>query len=253
MKLNINISTDKYCHVLIEDLSTYQDETNIKSINPSKLKFSDTVSIISIIHSDTREDKLKYQYINQHTKKTFKLPINFDGVFTVKYIVLPTKAWYDRVLKSVSKQDLLEAFKGKIYVCDNESIIEIIADSEEYISISEFIESEYQDNLSVSVKEQQLLSICKLHKCYVNLCQQIFENRNFAPCWSKNKIDSNLIYKRDLVWMTINVITYLWKKGDNLQEIQRILSQINTCNGLCDPYPNTNSIGKTNGCGCSSK
>lgn len=52
--------------------------------------------------------------------------------------------------------------------------------------------------------------------------------------------------------MAINVITYLWKKGNNLQEIQRILSQINTCNGLCDPYPNTNSIGNANGCGCSS-
>ena len=46
MELNINISTNEYCHVLIEDLSTYQDETDIKRIRPSKLKFSDTVSII---------------------------------------------------------------------------------------------------------------------------------------------------------------------------------------------------------------
>lgn len=252
MTLDININTDQYCNVLIEDLSVYQDEYSNK-ISPNKLKFSDTISIINIIHSDTREDKLKYQYINQHTKNTFKIPINFDGVFTVQYIILPTKDWYDRVLKSVSKEALIEAFGGRIYVCDGTQIIDIRANLEEEVSISDFVDSGYSDNLSVNIKDKQLLSICKLRKCYINLCQQIFENKNFSPCWSKNKIDSELVYKRDLVWMTINVITYLWKQGNNLEEIQRLLSQVNKCNGLCDPYPNINSTGKINGCGCSGK
>lgn len=251
MELNINITTDQYCHVLVKDSSTYQDEYNT-SINPSKLKFSDTISIISISHSDTREDKLEYYHIKKHTTTSFRIPINFDGVFTASYIVLPTKEWYTRVLASVSKQDLLKAFGGRIVIYDGTQIIEITSNSEEYIPISDFILSGYSDNLSVSIRKQELLAICRLRKCYINLCQQIFDSKNFSPCWNKNKIDSELVYKRDLAWMTINLITYLWKQGKSNSEIQRILSQVNKCNGLCDPYPN-NLTEKNNGCGCSSK
>lgn len=251
MKLDVNIKTDDYCNVLIEDLSVYQEEQS-KSINPSQLKFSDTISIISIIHSDRREDKLKYQYINKHNKNSFIIPINFDGVFNINYIVLPTKEWYDRVLESVSKKDLVEAFGGRICIYDKGQIIDIRVNSETQLPISDLIESNYSDNLSVSSINEQLLSVCKLRKCYINLCQQIFDNKNFSPCWSKNKVDSELVYKRDLVWMAINVITYLWKQGNNQREIERILSQLNTCNGICEPYPKT-KFGNTNGCGCSNK
>nr|DAM35540.1 MAG TPA: hypothetical protein [Bacteriophage sp.] len=34
-----------------------------------------------------------------------------------------------------------------------------------------------------------------------------------SACWNKNKIDSELIYKRDLVWMSLNVIAYLAELG----------------------------------------
>lgn len=252
MKLNININTDNYCNILVEDKSIYQDEMST-SISSNRLKFSDTISIVTIIHSDTREDKLKYFHISDHKSSKFKVPINFDGVFTVTYTVIPTKKWYDRILKSVSKEKLVEAFGGKICIYDGQYIIEIKQTSDDYIPISDFIDSGYQDNKSVSAYNKQLLSICKLRKCYVNLCQQIFENKNFSPCWSKNKVDSELIYKRDLVWMAINVITYLWKLGHNNEEIQRLLTQINSCNGLCQPYLVSNSEGNSNGCGCSSK
>ncbi len=252
MELNVSINTDKYCNILINDCSKYQEETN-NNVNPASLKFSDTVSLISIVHQDTREDKLKYYYIDKHTSKTFKIPTTFDGIFTVNFIVIPTKEWYDRVLKSVSKEALVQAFEGKIYICDGDNIIEINQVQDEYINIEDFIASKYSDNLSVSAKTSKLLSICKLHKCYVNLCQQIFNNKNLSLCQSRNKVDSELIYKRDLIWMTINVITYLWKLSNNDTEIMRILTQVNSCNGLCDPYPNINDNGKQNGCGCSSR
>ena len=53
-----------------------------------------------------------------------------------------------------------------------------------------------------------------------------------SACWNKNKIDSELIYKRDLVWMSINVIKYL-TECEQLAEVERILETINGCNGLC--------------------
>lgn len=250
MKLDVTIDTDKYCNILIQDNSIYQEEWN-NNINPNIFKLSDVVSITSVIHSDQREDKLVYFNIHKNSTK-FKVSIDFDGPFTIKYIILPTKKWYDDVLKKVSKENLLKAFKGRIYIYDENKIIYITPDIEENIDIQDFIDTNYQDNLSVASITKDLLSICKLRKCYINLCQQIFDNKNFSPCWSKNKVDSELIYKRDLLWMTINVITYLWKQGKNIQEIERILKQINKCNGICDPYPN-NSNNKSNGCGCSGK
>lgn len=244
----MEITTDKYCNVLIENSQEYQDEYSNKII-PGKFKFSDTVSIVNIIHSDTREGHLSYQQVSN--ERNFKVPINFDGVFNVKFIVIPTKQWYDRVLKSVSKQDLLDAFGGRLYVYDKDKILEITQNIDEVVSLSDFANLDNYIGLSVNTYSKKLLSICRLHKCYISLCQQIFNNKNFAPCWSKNKVDSELVYKRDLVWMTINVITYLWKQGNNDLEIDRILKQVNSCNGLCNPYPKSGQ--NSNGCGCSGK
>lgn len=251
MKLNINITTDEYCNILITDNSVYQNVIET-TITPDKLKFSDTVSIVTIIHSDTREDELKYYHVDKHISKSFKIPMTFDGVFTVNFTVIPTMEWYNRVLeRGVSKEALIQAFGGNLRVYNGEYVVEIQPNNEEHVPISEFIDSPYQDNLSISKYSKQLLSVCKLRKCYINLCQQIFDNKNFSPCWNKNRVNSEIIYKRDLLWMIINVITYLWKLGNNEEEIEKLLKQVNACNGICQPYPDINK--KENGCGCSSK
>lgn len=250
MNLNINIKTDQYCNIIIKDNSEYQNE-NTNTINPTKLKFSDTVSIISITHFDIRQDSLQYIHVDRHNKTSFKVPINFDGIFNVNYIVIPTKKWYENTLKRISKETLIQNFGGKLYIYDNDYIIEIKSTGEITESLLNFVKNGYSDNLSVSsYSSDTMLSICKLRKCYINLCQQIFESKNFSPCWNKNKVDSELIYKRDLVWMAINVITYLWKLGNNSEEIKRILNQLNNCNGLCESYPNNSKL-ESNGCGCS--
>ena len=41
-----------------------------------------------------------------------------------------------------------------------------------------------------------------------------------------------LIYKRDLLWMVMNVITYLLELGSFL-EAQRIIEQFTRCNNFC--------------------
>lgn len=252
MKLNININIDEYCNILITDNSIYQDENDI-NINPSKLKFLDTVSIVTIIHQDTREDKLKYYYIDKHNSRFFKVPITFDGVFVIQFVVVPTIEWYNKSLKSVSKEDLIQAFGGKLSIWDGQQILEITVNSKESVPILEFIEDTGYSSLSVNRYKEKLLSTSKLRKCYVNLCQKIFNDKNFSSCQSKNKVDNELIYKRDLIWMTINVITYLWQLGNSDLEIASLLKQVNKCNGLCSPYPDDSIIINNNGCGCSGK
>lgn len=85
-------------------------------------------------------------------------------------------------------------------------------------------------------------SICNLKKCFIAMCQQIFEQQS-SIC-NKNNVDSFLIYKRDLLWSAINVINYLVDM-QQYEEAQSILEQMTECNGLCPPQ-----TGKVN-CGCS--
>lgn len=85
------------------------------------------------------------------------------------------------------------------------------------------------------------LGTCNLKKCFIALCQQIFE-QNSSIC-NKNNIDSTLIYKRDLLWSALNVIKYL-VEIDQYDRANEILKQITECNGLCPSTENFN-------CGCS--
>ena len=60
-------------------------------------------------------------------------------------------------------------------------------------------------------------------------------------------MDSDLIFRRDLVWMAINVIKYL-TECSQLAEVERIIEIIKGCNSLCsnDKY----SMKSYAGCNC---
>lgn len=81
------------------------------------------------------------------------------------------------------------------------------------------------------------------------MCNEIL-NMNLLKCKSKNADLDNLIFKRDFVWMTINVIKYSVSLGQ-YAEAQRILEQVNTCNGFCDSINNKyKTLNRSSGCGC---
>lgn len=87
---------------------------------------------------------------------------------------------------------------------------------------------------------EDYFQICQLKKCFISACQDIFDKRASTNC-NNTGVDQASIYKRDLIWSTINVIEYMIEFGQ-YDEAERLLVRINDCNGLCN---NT----KTN-CGC---
>lgn len=167
--------------------------------------------------------------------------INKDGWFTVFGLIIPTKNWYinNKLLADKSYTYTIYTENGKYY--------KIVAGEEvEITNIEDLLLPNYTDS-TIDRIEQDKVSIWFLRNCYINLCKQIFENRGFSRCWNKNTIDSELVYKRDLVWMAINVIKYL-TEFEQLSEVQRIIQNINGCNGLCSQQ----DIPKySSGCGCS--
>ena len=88
---------------------------------------------------------------------------------------------------------------------------------------------------------------CRLEKCFINTCYQIFDSKTFTIC-NNFKVDPNITYKRDLIWAALNVIKYM-VEIDQYEEAERLLERILGCNGLCKNHECLESHNNSN-CGC---
>lgn len=244
MELNINVTTSDSCKIMVSDISTYLAEDFSGTVK-GKFKYSDTVSIDVLQHNKTTETVYRDPVYTKHdTLQPINIPIEFDGWFDVIHLVLPSIEWFNREIDKSEGSAL--GLYDLVYFSDGIDIYKYLDGNVSQVTINEVLEVN-PINTTISKTNRDYVSICFLRKCYINLCQQIFEDRGFSHCWNKNKVDSELIYKRDLVWMAINVIKYL-TECEQLAEVERIIETIQGCNGLC---VSSNLTSKTNGCGCS--
>lgn len=247
MDLKIKIITCNACDnckVTVQDNSTYLPEDSTGVVK-GKFKFSETISIDVLQLNKTSEIVyINPTYTDHSTVKETTLQVGSDGWFSLVHLVLPSVEWFNKE-KAKTEGSALGLY-DIVYFIDGDVIYKYINQSIQQVDISEILEIN-PVNTTISKTSEDFVSICFLRKCYINLCKQILDNRGFSSCWNKNKIDSELIYKRDLVWMAINVIKYL-TECEQLAEVERIIEIINGCNGLCT---SSNSSNNSNGCGCS--
>lgn len=239
MELNINITTSDKCKIVVQDVSTYLAE-DFSGIVKGKFKYSDTISIDVLQHNQT----LKTIYTKHDTLKSIDIPIGFDGQFSLVHLVIPNIEWFNKELEKTEGSAL--GLYNIVYFSDGIDIYKYINGETSQVTIDDILEINTV-NTTISRISRDFVSICFLRKCYINLCQQIFNDRGISKCWNKNKVNSELIYKRDLVWMAINVVKYL-TQCEQLAEADRVIKTIQGCNGLC---VSTNLTNNTNGCGCS--
>lgn len=250
MELKINICTESSCKVIIKDLtetgnSGYLPETSDVTVK-GRFKYSDTVSIDLLQHNKSTGIKLSDPVYSLHNKvvDNITLPVKFDGWFTVLHIVLPSKEWFDKELSKETGSAL--TLYETVYYTDGTKLYKYINGLSQEISISEITERN-TENTTISRVCENYVSICFLKKCYISLCQKILNERCFSECPEKMNVDSDLVFRRDYVWMAINVIKYL-VQFEQLAEAQGIIERIAGCNGLCQSeYKRMPS----NGCGCS--
>lgn len=238
MKSNIQVITNNSCNIYIKDTSQYLSEDMVST--RTNFRFSDTISLYAIRNEKTGVyEKIIF---SEHTSDDYtQIPIRMDGTFTIIHIILPTKKW----IYETSVDLLVGNFN--VYYSDGESVFQHFSDkNDQKLDIESFLDINLEAlNCSAFKYEEKYISICFLRRCYLDLCKQIFESRAFSSCWSKSNINSELIYRRDLIWMAINVIKYL-AEIEQFEEIDRIISIISGCNGLCGHYTKSQS-----GCGCS--
>ena len=243
MELSINISTNSNCkcEITVEDTSTYLQEDST-SFQKGSFKESDTMPMVLLYLNTIENPSIKSVTFNK------EVPVKFDGWFTVYYVVLPTRQWFQNALRASSQVDILGVYDS-VYYTDGANVYKYnprTQNTSEVTDLAEIIEIN-PVNTTISITSKDYVSICFLTKCYINLCQQIFESKGLTQCWNKNNIDSELIYKRDLVWMAINVIKYM-VECNQLYEAERIIELLHSCNGVCSDKKVRNNV---KGCGCS--
>lgn len=243
MILNIQVETSEKCGFNILD-ATYGDSGYLPESSEveeyNRFKYSETVTLIRLtLHKvkDTISNPVIYILHNTESEYIY-IPTKFDGWFTLDYIVLPTLKWFEATSQKDQYTTIYYSDGKKIYKYFNEETVEVTED--------ELFERNPEDT-TISRYSQDFMSICFLKKCFINLCKQIFELRGFSKCKVKGGLDDQLIFDRDLIWMTINIISYLTEFGQ-LSEAQRILETFEgDCNTICKKYISNNS----SSCGCS--
>lgn len=244
MDLNILIETGESCCFNVKDItcgdSGYIPESfQVNEIN--RFKYKDTIALARITLNKTSESITNDVIFIPHilTPEFTTITTQFDGWFTLDYIVIPTKDWFDK-----SEEQLI--YYDTVYYSDGINIYKYFQGESSQVSEDELFERNI-DNTTISKITQDFMSICYLKKCFINICKELFDKRGFDKCKTKGGIDDTIIYNRDLIWMTINVISYLTEFGQ-LAEAQRFLEKIEGgCNGICKSNYREQTI---NGCGC---
>ena len=241
MELKINTDINKN-QIIVTDVSTTYLKEDDPSFSLNCFRKSDTQSIVI-----ASINKLKGEEVATSTIGNI-INIDRDGWLTIYYLVLPTKEWFIRASKTSNILDLYDI----VYYVSKGNVYWYQSNTQEFGQVhqlQELIDLAQLPNVktTLSYAKADRVSIFNLEKCYINLCQQIFESRGFSQCYNKNNIDSELIYKRDLVWMAINVIKYL-AECNQPYEVERIIELLYSCNGVCGDKK-VRSNGK--GCGCS--
>lgn len=208
------IQTDSNGNIIIMDDIIYP----IKGMSKE-----DCVSFYIVQNNRTINPTIIYKQVG-NPGEIFTIPAT-DGYISFCHIVIPTKEFFDSHEGQFTYWATLD---GRIYKNSGQ------------VDIQEIIEV----NDSTLIKHiHNFFSVFHLRKCYVSLCQKIFNDRGFDRCFN-GKVNSQLIYKRDLVWAALNVIQYMID-FNQLAEAQRLLERINGCNGLCSSEDTGDK-----GCGC---
>lgn len=250
MNIEINICTANSCKIIIkESKGDYisEDSTNVVK---NRFKFSDTVSIDLLQHNKSDGYKLQDPIIRTRTNNNsspVELPVNFDGWFTILHLVIPSKDWFDQEISKSTGSTI--PLYDCVYYSDGEYLYKYSNGESKYTDVNEIVNRNIEGT-TISKTCENYVSICFLRKCYVSLCQKILNDRSIKyclECTDKNNIDSDLIFKRDYVWMAINIVRYL-VQFEQLAEAERVIERISGCNGLCKSE--WSSISSSSNCGC---
>ena len=183
-----------------------------------EINFNENYVYIYVLQLNKADDLLTEVIIKEDIQDQVIFNIGKDGYYTLTTIKVSKDETEDYYYKN-----------GKVYHNNNIIDLPLLLELNPEVSSGFSIEIEYY------------FQTCNLKKCYIDICQQIFNQVNPINC-NKQSLDQTLIYKRDLLWSAINMIDFMVEK-EQYEEAERLLERIMGCNGLCNCKPCN--------CGCS--
>lgn len=246
MKPGLEIKVDNLNNIIVKDTTVYAPENSVgKSFNDFKQSETGSIFILEYHKTDNTSEYLSPIIVNKHTiQAQYKIKVPQDGWFTVHHIILPTAeciySFTDAMMQGVTFG----------YYLDLDNIYDRNRKDSNGNPVKVSIEEVLNGNTNIAttqISSKDYISILNLQKCLVNLCQQIFNTLNISnKCFDSNSNNKELIFKRDLVLMAINVIKYMIKYNMRA-EAARIINQLEGCNGICTGTSDSQGI---SGCGC---
>lgn len=275
MKTNImfKIKQSCNCNLVITDTSNcYYDNSSEEFM---KFTYEDTITLDIVTLEKTDGPRLLAVVYTTHEKgknlNEVNLPLGNDGLININHIIIPTVSWYNK--QKNKEHNTLNKYKN-IYVSDGKRLYKLENKHLNEIDPINLIINDWFDETTIFKSQQFLFLTCYLTKCYVNLCNQVIKelakNKNAknghysGECSNVNNEAKDLIYNKDLVYITLNVINYL-TQDCLFEEAEQILENIQNCKGICYNnnelllnesskmyYSNQNSVGiiYNTGCGC---
>ena len=263
------LATINGCKLQIVDQTEFPEKSSIQEYS-----FEDSVSINILINNKTKEDEIinqeilvhndpklvskQYNYMATEDAYSTEIDSNYlslestdisefqlfnDGKYTAYHMIIPTKQWVDKY----DSDTLLQNY-AYLYYYDSGNIYKSLDGGKtSEITSADLIKEVNITGSTLYRCKKETFSICFLYQCYINYCKRILD-QTINKCITK---DEDLLFKRDFVWMTINIIKYYLENGQ-LDEAQRLLEETMSCNGFCKSnilkYSLTNNT--VSGCGC---
>lgn len=242
MEFVIDINSTINGKITITDQSNLYDqylkENSDETEHLEFFKYSETATLNVLTKISTADIKLKEVLLDDHSEvldsSTFK--VDDDGYYLIDHIVLPNIKW----LNTASQKNI--DYFDVIYLTDGEKMYKLVDGMLEECALLEILEINSKGT-TLNKTKIDLIYTGNLQQCYISKCQDLF-NEQLDKC---NNINSDLIFERDFLWMTINIIDYL-VCNKQFEEAQRILENFNKCNSFCKQ--STNKI-NSHHCGCS--
>lgn len=170
------------------------------------------------------------------------LPI--DGVYTVTQLIVPTYEWCKANLN-----------KKKInYASDGKSLYQVAEGQIKTVNPVDFISDVSLDNTTMIKGQKTIFVSAFLWNCYIQLCKdglnELAKSNRGAKIIKCGDEDEFVIYKRNFIWATLNVLTYL-AEDKQFEKAQEILERVTSCNGFCSQSYNIDtSKSNSSNCGC---
>ena len=186
------------------NLITYDMDCNtiVNDIN-----FDDNYVYIYVLQLNRSNEIITQVAKKENVEDQVVFDIGQDGFYTLITVKIPLDSSKEYYYKN-----------GKIYHIHEEADLAVLLELNPEVS-------------GLIVEPTYYFQTCRLRKCYINICQQIFDQVNSVEC-NKPLVDQNLIYKRDLLLSAIHIIEFMVEK-EQYKEAERLLDSSRPCNCGC--------------------